>query len=168
VLAKSSSDAPPPGLRADGSSATPRKPNEAGLEDLAVLGIRPAIHAESEPFWAAAAAGDLVVEQCGDCGLHIFPPRGVCRHCYSRNLGWVALSPPATLYSYTVNHHPWAPEIGTYAVGIAEFADYSGVRFVGMLTGFEVEPEIGQLLAFEFSESLGGLSRVHFLPWQPA
>jgi hypothetical protein len=41
------------------------------------------------------------------------------------------------------------------------------IRFVGLLAGFDGEPEIGQPVGFGFHESdaIGGLPRVHFTPW---
>lgn len=137
------------------------------VDGFGALGVRPAIEPEMEPFWRAAAKGELVVEQCDACGLHIFPLRGLCRRCRSRSLSLVVVEPPAVLYSYTVNHHPWAPGMQPYPLGIVEVPGLDGIRFVGLLAGFEDELEIGLPVGFAFHEStaLGGLPRVHFTPW---
>jgi len=133
---------------------------------LDTLGVRPAIGPETERFWKAAARGELVVEMCMRCGLHIFPPRGVCRRCHSREMDWVALEPPGVIYSATVNHNAWAPGVeAVYAIGLVEFPRFSGVRFVGYVDGFDGEPPIGALVDFGFHPTSGGLHRLHFTRW---
>ncbi|MGE0304574.1 MAG: Zn-ribbon domain-containing OB-fold protein [Acidimicrobiia bacterium] len=133
------------------------------------LGVRPAISPETRPFWDAAARGDLVVEFCTACGLHIFPPRGVCRRCHSRELDWVTVEPPGVLYSYTVNHNAWFPGAdAVYTLALVEFPEYSGARFVGFLKGFEGEPTIGTQLDVSFQPAFGDLHRVLFSRWLPS
>ena len=139
------------------------------IDGFGALGVRPAIEPEMAPFWAAAANGELVVERCDACGLHVFPLRGICRRCLGRAMSLVVVEPPGVLYSFTVNHHPWAPGMGPYPLGIVEVPALEDIRFVGLLAGFEDEPEIGQPVGFAFHEStaIGGLPRMHFTPWAP-
>ena len=133
---------------------------------LDTLGVRPAITPETEPFWKAAARGELVVEMCMRCGRHVFPPRGVCRRCHSRQMDWVALEPPGVIYSATINHNAWAPEVeAVYAIALVEFPRFSGVRFVGYVDGFDGEPPIGAPVDFGFHLTSGGLHRLHFTRW---
>ena len=133
---------------------------------LDTLGVRPAIGPETAPFWKAAARGQLVVEMCMRCGLHLFPPRGVCRRCHSREVDWVALEPPGVIYSSTVNYNAWAPGVeAIYAIGLVEFPRFSGVRFVGYVDGFDGEPPIGALVDFGFHLTSAGLHRLHFTRW---
>jgi len=136
------------------------------LDDVAELGARPAITAENKPFWDAAEAGRLLLERCQSCGLHLFPPRGICRRCLSRETAWVAVEPPAVLHACTVNHHPWSPGMSPYLVGLAELPEHDGVRIVGLMQGFAVEPAIGELLTFSFHRSAVGIHRLYFSPWE--
>jgi hypothetical protein len=131
------------------------------------IGVRPAIESEMEPFWQAAAVGQLVVERCDACGQHVFPLRGICRRCLGRALKLVVLEPPGVLHSYTINHHSWSPQADHYPLGLVEMPGVADIRFVGLLAGFTTEPRIGQLLDFKFhvSEALGGLPRVYFTSW---
>lgn len=100
------------------------------------VGIPPAITEETQPFWDAAADGRLVVEHCDACGADTFPPRGMCRTCRSRDVGWVEVAGPGTVYTYTVNHQRWMPDLAVpYAVVLVEFADHPGVRVAGRLRG---------------------------------
>jgi uncharacterized protein len=102
----------------------------------ATVGITPAVTEETQPFWDAAADGRLVVEHCDACGADTFPPRGMCRACRSRDVGWVEVTGPGTVYTYTVNHQRWMPDLEVpYAVVLVEFADHPGVRVAGRLRG---------------------------------
>ena len=102
----------------------------------ATVGIPPAITEETAPFWTAAADGRLLVEHCDACGADSFPPRGMCRTCRSRDVGWVEVTGPGTVYSYTVNHQRWLPDLEVpYAIVLVEFADHPGVRVVGRIRG---------------------------------
>jgi uncharacterized protein len=141
-------------------------PREATLDALAGLGVRPAISAESRPFWDAAAQGRLIVEQCKICALHIFPPRGVCRRCFGREMTWVDVHPPGVLHAYTENHQPWLPDLGPYTVGLVELPDHDRIRLVGFVHGFAGEPHIGELVDFKFARFGGDLSRLYFGPWR--
>lgn len=136
-------------------------------EDLAVLGVRPAVSPESAPFWEATERHELAVEQCTACLRHQFPGRGICRSCLSRQTRWVTVDSPAVVYSYTENHQPWLPGLSRYTLVIVELPEHDGLRFVGLLVGQDSPPEIGQLVGFGFTTALEGLSRLHFTPWEP-
>jgi uncharacterized OB-fold protein len=140
---------------------------------LELPGVPAEVTPESEPFWAAGRRGELVVEQCDGCGLHIFPPRGVCRGCYGRDLHLRRVDRPGVVYSMTVNHNAWslgAPEV--YPLVLVEFPEYSGVRFVGSFTdgrgggADETEPPaIGDLVGFTLVPAHGGQFQIAFAPW---
>ena len=130
------------------------------------LGIPLISTAETEAFWAAGAAGQLVVEQCVDCGLHIFPPRGICRRCHGRTLVDCVVTPPGEIYSYTVNQNAWAPDAeAVYTVGLVEFPDFSSIRFVGRVEGFDGEPTIGDRVNFQLRPAFGDRFQITFTPW---
>ena len=53
-------------------------------------------------FEDALARGEFKIQQCKDCGRHVFYPRHLCNHCGSNNLKWVAASGRGTVYSTSV------------------------------------------------------------------
>lgn len=127
-------------------------------------GVPPAITPETEAFWAAGRAGELIVEECPGCGLHIFPPRGVCRRCYCRDLRLTPITGPGVVYSHTVNHNAWGPDApAEYTVVLVEFPDYSGVRFVGVYDGHP--PTIGDRVGFTLVPAFEGRFQLAFHPW---
>jgi uncharacterized OB-fold protein len=134
---------------------------------VATLGVPPLVTPENQAFFQAAARHELVVEHCCNCGLHVFPPRGVCRRCYRRTLEWVQVKAPGVLYSYTVNYNAWSPTSPPrYVMGLVEFPQCSSIRFMGFLEDFDDEPEIGALVDIAFHTALDGQQRVHFTPWR--
>ena len=91
------------------------------------------------PYWAGLRDGVLRVQRCAACGTLSFPPRNLCRECWSQNLDWVALAPQGRLYSFTRVHVvPGAFSADApYAIGIVDLVD--GVRLMCRMMG-EVSP----------------------------
>lgn len=58
--------------------------------------------AVSAPFWDGLREGVLRIQQCRDCGRHVFYPRSLCPYCLSEALDWVTASGRGRLYSFTV------------------------------------------------------------------
>lgn len=66
---------------------------------------------ETAPYWAAAAEGRLVLNECRDCGLIYHYPRALCPDCFSEDVDWIDASGRGDVYSYTVAHQaPGWPE----------------------------------------------------------
>jgi uncharacterized protein len=102
----------------------------------ATTGLPPAVTPETAPFWDAAKEGRLLVERCSTCGAESFPPRGICRACRSRATSPVEVTGPGVVYSFTVNHQRWLPDLEVpYAVVLVEFPAHAGVRVVGRIRG---------------------------------
>jgi uncharacterized OB-fold protein len=62
----------------------------------------PVVNPWAKPFWDAARQERLIIQQCGDCGKHIFYPRIACPDCFSDNLKWIEASGKGTIYAFTV------------------------------------------------------------------
>lgn len=50
----------------------------------------------------ALQQGRFELQQCRDCGQHVFYPRVLCNHCGSASLKWVEASGRGEVYSTTV------------------------------------------------------------------
>lgn len=131
----------------------------------ATTGIPPAVTEETELFWAAAKDGRLVVERCSSCGAESFPPRGICRSCRSRATEPAEVTGRGRVYSLTVNHQRWLPDLDVpYAVVLVEFPDHPGVRVVGRLRGCEPEDAaIGMAVDIGFEPGPGGFAIPSFV-----
>ncbi len=131
----------------------------------ATIGIAPAVTDETRAFWDGAAEGRLVVERCVACLAETFPPRGMCHRCRGRDLESAEITSRGRVYSFTVNHQRWLPDLAVpYAIALVEFPDHPGVRVVGRLRGcapedvaVDMEVEVG------FEPGPGGFAIPSFL-----
>ena len=80
-------------------------------------------------FWAAAAEGRLVVQQCEACGQTQYPPELNCHACYGFELGWREVRGTGAVWSWVGVAHPAHPalrEFGPYVVALIELDDLPG------------------------------------------
>ena len=113
------------------------------LPEVRMLGPRPfapRVSGFTQPFWKALDEGRLLSTRCKACGHGSFPPRTLCRACWSTSLEWVELPSTGQLYSFTRIHV--APQAfsadAPYAIGIIDLE--AGPRLMCRLIG-EIRPE---------------------------
>jgi uncharacterized OB-fold protein len=107
----------------------------------------------TEPFWAGARAGQLVIQRCRSCGLFIHLPRPVCRRCQSFDLGHKPVSGRGTVYSFTETHkafHPFFVDRVPYLVATVELDEQPGLHLLSNLVGI-AEPDVRFAMAVEVS-----------------
>lgn len=95
----------------------------------------PVVTPLTEPYWAAAREGRLVLQHCGACeGLTHFPS-DVCAHCGdSRRLGWREVSGHGRVYTFSVIHRTAVPGFTVpYVVAWIDLAE--GARVFGNVHG---------------------------------
>jgi uncharacterized OB-fold protein len=111
----------------------------------------PRLEPDSGFFWTSGKDGVLRFLRCQDCQYYIHPPAPVCPKCFGRHVAPEPVSGDAVLWSYTVNHHQWAP--GTeepFVIGLVEIVEQEGLR---LTTNVLTEPnsvEIGMPLHVVF------------------
>jgi uncharacterized protein len=103
------------------------------LAQMTMQGNRPfppRVSAFTRPFWDALSEDRFVTVRCDDCGTRSFPPRHLCRACWSRSLSWIELAPRGVLYSFTRVHVAPARfrNDAPYAIAIVDLAD--GLRLM--------------------------------------
>jgi hypothetical protein len=69
----------------------------------------PAVDEGSRPFWEACKRGQLVVQQCNECGHRRWPLGPVCTQCLSPAHHWVELSGLGEVWSWIIYHHIFHP-----------------------------------------------------------
>jgi len=83
----------------------------------------------AEPFWAALAREELLMERCRACGSWVHYPRRRCSTCLADDLVWEAVEPAGTIYTFTVARRPTAPVFADevpQVIAVVELAN--GVR----------------------------------------
>lgn len=119
-------------------------------------------------YWAAAAHGKLVVQQCAACDRVQWPPRDTCGRCGPAELRWLPVAGIGTLFTWTVVHHTTVAAYADalpFAVGAVELDDVPA-RMLGRLRGVSPEKlEMDMPVEVVFEPVASGIS----LPvWQPA
>jgi uncharacterized protein len=112
--------------------------------------LRPVVSRDTEFFWAGAAAGELRIQRCEQCGSLRHPPGPMCPRCGGDRPGYVVAAGTGEVYSYVVHRHPPVPGRALPVV-IALVALDEGVRMVGELVGVDPgQVRIGLPVRVEF------------------
>lgn len=105
----------------------------------------------TEAFWEATLDGQLLVQQCVECGTTQFYPRIVCTSCGALDPEWIEASGVGEVYSYVVCHLPGEPGFADYVpyvVAIVELAE--GPRTIAFVPSDAADIEIGTTVEVEF------------------
>ena len=107
----------------------------------------------SREYWAAAARGELMVQQCSACGARQFYPRAWCTRC-GGDLRWITASGRGTVHTFTVVRQygmpPFVDEL-PYVVAMVELAE--GPMMMGNVTGCPVDDvHIGMPVEVHFTK----------------
>lgn len=120
----------------------------------------PAMNPGDEPYFAAAAAGKLMIGKCSACGkVHHFP-RGLCPFCFSDKVGLVEAKGTGTIYSYSVSRRA-----GPVVYCIAYVKLDEGVTMMTNIVDCDLDTvKIGQKVKVVFKKSEGGTAVPMFAP----
>lgn len=72
------------------------------MTPVVARGIQP--NADSQPYWDAAAHGELIYQLCESCGKAQFYPRGRCVQCGGSVLKWLTSMGRGRIYAITEVH----------------------------------------------------------------
>jgi uncharacterized OB-fold protein len=119
----------------------------------------PPITPETEPFWAAAAEGRLLIKKCLSCGQMHHYPRTICPFCGSDTTEWLQASGRGTIYSYTIMRRAPVP----YAIAYVTLQE--GVTMMTNIVDCDLEAiRIGQEVKVVFRPTEGGPPVPMFAP----
>lgn len=115
----------------------------------------------SEQYWEGARQGRLVLQRCTRCGTVRHYPRLMCAACQSMGTEPLLATGRGTVHSWTISHHPFAPEFADQVPYTLLTVDLDeGVRALGRLIG-NPPLRIGLPVAIEFRPGEDGRP----LPW---
>lgn len=96
--------------------------------------ILPKITELTRPYWDACRDGELLLQQCADCGRHQFYPRIICNHCMAGDLRWVAAAGTGEIASFTVVRRAISRAYeAPYIVALIDLTE--GVRMMSLIVG---------------------------------
>lgn len=84
-------------------------------------------------FWDHCRDKRLMFQACGDCGRVRHPPMPYCPHCRATAHEWRPAGDDATLFTWTIVHHPSHPALAAavpYVVAVVEFPSLQNVRLL--------------------------------------
>jgi uncharacterized protein len=100
--------------------------------------VRVVANRDTAFWWDGAAAGELRIQRCVDCGRLRHPPRPMCPRCNSLRHDTVVSSGRGTVHSFvTYRHQPASGLKVPYVVLVVALEE--GVRVIGNLVGAEPE-----------------------------
>ena len=122
------------------------EPSTTSIERVRRPGPRPVpprVSTFTRPFWDALAGGRLISTHCRQCGRVSFPPKPLCRSCWSEDIDWIDLPSSGTLYSFTRVHVVPRAFLtdALYDIGIVDLLN--GVRLMCRLLNAGPDTEIG-------------------------
>ena len=117
--------------------------------------ILPPLDDRNRPFWTGGKDGALLIEWCPTCERWQHPPTGRCAAC-DGEVEHRPVSGRGTVFTYTVNSHPYHPEVPPpYVIAIVELDEQPDLRVVANLV--DIEPDdavvrIGLPVTVEFED----------------
>jgi uncharacterized protein len=142
----------------------PRPGAQAEVVEASLPTLDPPVTTETEPFWAAAAEGRLVLPRCTSCGHHVWYPRGHCTACHG-DVEWVEATGRGRIYTYTTVRRgmgPWR-EVAPYVLAVVELEE--GPRVMSNVVGCDPdEVQIGQEVEVVFERAPSGGAVHRFRP----
>ena len=81
---------------------------------------------------------ELRLQRCLSCERYQWGPGEICHHCHSFDLGFQAVAPVGTIYSWQRSWHPSHPLLADrvpYVVVFVEPDDAPGIYIIGNLLG---------------------------------
>lgn len=118
------------------------------------MAVLPEIDAVNEAYWTGGGEGKVMLSHCPDCERFIHPPERICPYCLGRDVAPRAVPGEATVYSFTINHQPWLPDMEVpFAIVVADIDAAPGVRITARLATDDLDGvAIGQKLAMDFEQ----------------
>lgn len=129
----------------------------------------PVPDAETQPFWDACAAHELLAQRCTHCGKFRWPPAALCSHCRSWDSEWAKLDGTGEVYSYVVVHHSVVPAFAAempYVVAQVVLDGTDGaVRMTTNIVGCPPDKvSVGMRVAVAFEDVTPQISLAKFRP----
>jgi uncharacterized protein len=129
----------------------------------------PEITPVTQPFWEAAAKGQLVMQRCSDCRSWVWCPRPACVECGREKLEWTLLSGRGDVFAFTVIREVVGRALRGFASDIPYVTAWvdleEGPRICSNIVGCPIEKvTIGMPVEVAFEEAGQGIFLPKFRP----
>ena len=100
----------------------------------------------TEPWWAAAAQGRLVIQHCPRCATYLHPPEPICPRCHGSDLVFRDVSGRGRIYAFTTMTQPrvegFEDALPLSCIAV-ELEEQPGLCVLTNLVGAPGEPVVG-------------------------
>lgn len=101
--------------------------------------IVPERQEHNRAFWTGGADDELLIARCTRCSLWVHPPSADCPQC-GGELVAQPVSGRGTVFTYTVNHHPFNPTVPPpYVIAIVQLEEQSDLRLAANIVDCETD-----------------------------
>lgn len=91
--------------------------------------MAPAVTDLNRSFWTGGADGKLMIQRCSGCGRWVHPPVDRCPACGADALRPEPVSGRGTVFTFTVNRHPFNPAVPLpYVIALVELEEQADLR----------------------------------------
>jgi uncharacterized OB-fold protein len=122
----------------------------------------PALNDHNRAFWTAGADGRLLIPFCVPCGVWVNPSAADCPDC-DGVLEARPVSGRGTVFTYTVNHQPFNPDVPVpYVIAIVELDEQHDLRIASNIVDCEPDSvRIGLPVEVRFERQEVGAETVY-------
>jgi uncharacterized OB-fold protein len=107
------------------------------LIDATAPRLLPSLDDVNRPFWTGGARGELLIQRCVECERWVHPPTSTCGAC-GGTLRPEPVRGTGTLFTWTVNHQPFHPDVAPpYVVAIVVLDEADDLRLATNLVHVE-------------------------------
>jgi uncharacterized protein len=126
-------------------------------------------HDRERAFWSGGANGQLLIEHCDECAHWVHPPTDACPYCGGRLVAR-PVSGRGTVFTYTVNFHPYNPDVPTpFVIALVELVEQSGLRLATNIVDCEPDSVVcGMPVEVRFEQQGAGADAVFVPVFAPA
>jgi uncharacterized OB-fold protein len=115
-----------------------------------------------QPYWDAAARGELAIQRCRACRHWIHFPEAACPACASADLAFEPVSGQGKVETFSVIHKSFVPEFQgrePYIIAWIALPEQPGLRVFGNIVGAPEDVSIGMAVevCFEARDGHGAL-----------
>uniref|UniRef100_UPI0034E1F435 Zn-ribbon domain-containing OB-fold protein n=1 Tax=Mycobacterium sp. OAE908 TaxID=2817899 RepID=UPI0034E1F435 len=97
----------------------------------------PKLHDHNRAFWTGGADGRLLISWCTQCEAWVSPPAGDCPDCEGALVAR-PVSGRGTVFTYTVNHQPFNPDVPVpYVIAIVQLDEQPDLRIASNIVDCE-------------------------------
>jgi uncharacterized OB-fold protein len=115
-------------------------------------------------FWEACDRGELIVQECQQCGGRFFVPEAICPMCRANDWRWQRSDGTGSIYSYTVVHRSFRSDLPPpYVVAAIDLDD--GWHMMSNIVGCRPDDvHIGMRVQVAFTDGPDGRRLPRFTP----